>query len=757
MPATAKKGHAAPTDDTPTAKRRNIRKGTRSCWECKRRKARCTFADDSDTVCVGCSRRGSVCVSQEYPEETSQACQPDERRLQHFARIGQMVVKIVKEEAILETSAKPEPVDAWDPGDVETVIQDIRYVTSNKTSHSQITTEGANQNFPSIPSTLNAKPSDQVVQPRLAERPQSSTTATSADAGFPTPQDVATISRVLGVRSAYSIHMMFLPHKLLDPANFGSFYHVPDIYAPEPQPVLQAKKLLILAIFIQSIQPCSEKELDQLSASPTAMVTRLMKAANACTGARNFPATTIEELECLMLEGLLLANGGHLRRAWLVFRRLVADAQLLGVHRAHHVAKYLDPENKLSIPFFWFRILYIERLLSLLLGLPQASTDCTVGDEEALLAEEYPMARLERMHCVILSKLLERNETAQNSRDQDQLRDIDRELQRAAQLMPARWWLAPNLSGITNEKQRFWDTMRLMSQLFHHFLILQLHLPYMLRSSQSPRYNHSKMICASSSREVLMRFIESRSNQTVVFHNRAVDFFALIASMTLLLAHIDSPQGAKEESLVHQRPVDRAVTEQAMEYMDEANRSSPDMLSQKSADVVRSLLDVENEAFNKYNTKEETAQTFADQKREGENCGMQLNIPNIGAVHITSEGIVRRPASRQGVPTLKQSGLAQQDQAPLDGIPQHSASQVPGGSDLDNQHQSAGLLDTFSEPMLQSYDQQPFSADFGSLEEESVFQGVDMAYFDRLFKGVETSEELAHSDLYGFSTCYRNL
>lgn len=49
-------------------KRRKLRKGTHSCWRCKRRKIKCTFATSVDAVCVGCSRRGLACINQEFPE-----------------------------------------------------------------------------------------------------------------------------------------------------------------------------------------------------------------------------------------------------------------------------------------------------------------------------------------------------------------------------------------------------------------------------------------------------------------------------------------------------------------------------------------------------------------------------------------------------------------------------------------------------------------------------------------------------------------
>lgn len=60
---------ASPQVDGPESKRRKVRKGTRNCWECKRRKVRCTFAATTDAICENCRRRGTACISQEQPDE----------------------------------------------------------------------------------------------------------------------------------------------------------------------------------------------------------------------------------------------------------------------------------------------------------------------------------------------------------------------------------------------------------------------------------------------------------------------------------------------------------------------------------------------------------------------------------------------------------------------------------------------------------------------------------------------------------------
>lgn len=51
-------------------KRRKIRKGTHSCWECRRRKVKCTFASPEHAICITCSERGTKCVSQIEVEGT---------------------------------------------------------------------------------------------------------------------------------------------------------------------------------------------------------------------------------------------------------------------------------------------------------------------------------------------------------------------------------------------------------------------------------------------------------------------------------------------------------------------------------------------------------------------------------------------------------------------------------------------------------------------------------------------------------------
>jgi hypothetical protein len=93
---------SSPTMDKAT-KRRKVRKGTRSCWECKRRKVRCVFSSASSAACGVCRGRGLNFVSQEFSDDES----PEGRksyaddRVAHLEAVVQDLVRSVKTGSIL--------------------------------------------------------------------------------------------------------------------------------------------------------------------------------------------------------------------------------------------------------------------------------------------------------------------------------------------------------------------------------------------------------------------------------------------------------------------------------------------------------------------------------------------------------------------------------------------------------------------------------------------------------------------------------
>jgi hypothetical protein len=407
------------------------------------------------------------------------------------------------------------------------------------------------------------------------------------------------------------------------------------IPSPSSHPVLLVRSLLYLAIGIQQLHP-STFDINQLNLGkpPLEAMTEYIDAASDFIASNDRLLDSLEALECFMLEGYFHMNNGNLRRAWLLFRRAVGLGQLMGLHRGKTEAiKALDPQNEANASFMWFRTIYADRFLALLLGLPASSAQNSIFASEDQLRADIPNGRLERIHCVISGRIIERNENMTGDGFAT-TQDIDFALQRAAKSMPAKWWLLSSKS----EDPTFGeleDLMRVILQIMHFNLLVLLHLPYMIRVSPERRYDYSKIACINNSRELLTRFIRLRSFNRVTFCSRSIDFSAFTGCLTLLLAHLDSHRSnnGMDDFLAHQRDSDRAMVEEAIRFLLLDDRPNNNVLSEQTAAILKCLLAIEADASDD-GTNGGTGTKNADR-------GLRLTIPYFGMVNISRAGIVK--------------------------------------------------------------------------------------------------------------------
>jgi len=111
--------------------RKNMRKGTHSCYECRRRKVRCIFAKDS-AACEGCTARGKRCTEQSRELLQDAALETRESLRERVARL----------EAIIKASSSARRT----PGHSEHVSQSPQ---TNEISSESSTTSIANTSTPS--------------------------------------------------------------------------------------------------------------------------------------------------------------------------------------------------------------------------------------------------------------------------------------------------------------------------------------------------------------------------------------------------------------------------------------------------------------------------------------------------------------------------------------------------------------------------------------------------------------------------------
>jgi hypothetical protein len=541
--------------------------------------------------------------------------------------------------------------------------------------------------------------------------------------------------------------------------------------ASNVHPVLIARHMLQVAIFLQHVHP---EFHENISESPQAIKERLADLAISLVTTNDELLSSVEGLECVMIESMYQANVGNLRRAWVAGRRAMGIAQLMGLDRRENGThlKVLDSNTTYYPELMWFRLVFLDRHLCLMLGLRQGPLDCSM-DSATMLADDTPTGRLERLHCIIASQILERNESRQTNDDFALTQTLDVEMQKAARSVPSKWWLAPNLDNIASSDSRalFWDLRRLFAQVLHYNLLNQLHLPYMLRSSSAEhKYDYSRITCVNASREVIMRFITLRSFNRIAYSwsCRIVDFLGLMAAMTLLLAHLESQRSPNAQNfLAHQYLTDRAMIVQAQEHMEEVNRLNSDALSAQSAHLLRRLLSIEAETADSarrvsvHDAGIETAPPDLN-----DNTSVGVHIPYFGIIKIARDGISKelprtQATTTNGRPTQSQ-GADGSDEQSIPGLAGRcSTSEIMSQThDSDsyvnscpiasqdvpetctiNQHSSssAGInnVATYWTPQFQSdlsdsilqYEDCP---DITAVGADWAFQGVDMAFFNSL-------------------------
>ncbi|KAJ5242271.1 uncharacterized protein N7469_000598 [Penicillium citrinum] len=748
-------------DSVPPSKRKKLRRGTRSCWECKRRKMKCVFESPDDAVCVGCHRRWTKCVSQEFPEKVGTPLDNSRHLRDRLRRVESQLDQFLREkddgQAITIEDGPGRPPNHGIPTPASMYKND-----ASPASHLPINTPAEDENL-QHQLVFNQPSSSALLAGDIGASGTDPLSRTLYDA-LPSRQDTAKIYKASGGHHSIPFHeILTTPYNILERDGLRSQSRLLEIPRPNAHPVLIARHMLHLASFLQHLHPDLDEEIRGLSEPSHVIRERLAdKAINLVTTNDKFMGS-IEFLECIMITSLYQANCGYLRRSWVTARRAMAIAQSMGFHRpgARLQYKVLHPETKAYPHFMWFRIVFYDRQMCLLIGMPQGTTDRSMASD-MMLAKDSASGRLERIHCVIASQILERNESYSTNYDYAWTQKLDKELQRSARSLPSRWWLVPNLSGETKGSQAlFWEMRRLSQQLFHYNLLNQLHLPYMLRDSAERKFDYSRITCVNASREILSRFIMLRRWNQVSFSCRTIDFTALMAAMTLLLAHLNSHRSSQADNfLAAQYLGDRAMIEQAQENMEGLNRLNSDTLSARSAQLLRRLLAIEAKAAegdlqSAQSVSVQGPETEDSQSDESTNPGKHVYIPYFGLIKAVgdshADGMISQaqhvpPAFNQqsqpqvAIRTGQEAEMQIQSTSlttsiPPDSYNNHSRNKFNSNSTSTNNDVTALFAPLLSEVLSDDPMQHFEYPGTAAKVDDNAFQDLDLTFLDNLLRG----------------------
>lgn len=537
---------------------------------------------------------------------------------------------------------------------------------------------------------------------------------------------------------------------------------------PSSHPVLIARKLLVLGTFLQGIPPSLTRDFGDRGISLCSIMTHAVDTATRLVTTNDELIGSIEGIECIMIEAMYHNYSGDLHRAWISTHRAVAIAQMLALHRGLGFSslKVLDPETRTTFnpPQVSFRLALMDRYLSIMLGLPHTSIKDDFSTPQAL-EHCHPSEKLQRIHCVVAGKILDRKDD--ESKDLAKVHEDDMLLQRAASEMPPQWWMIPNLmSRNYDDTNLFGDTIRIMDQFSHYHLLMRLHLPYMLCNSSDHRYDHSKLTVLNAAREILSRYLAFRTSNPAEYYCRGADFLAFMAITAMCFAHISahsqsqglgefSNPGAGFNSLVHSRPSDRGAMERSFELIESMARDGIDPIAYKLTRIIKNILIVEASAasgdvYSASSSEEGKGELECDARLTNGGKALHIRIPYLGTINF-EHGVISKSASTlpEITPTLTTNTLGSN----------HLVHPLPGSdelSELHSGHQSNGFYSqtTPSSHHLNSSLQQSFAPSIyesprssdseptqllpsteSTLNDDWCLQGIDLAFFDSILRG----------------------
>jgi hypothetical protein len=226
-------------------------------------------------------------------------------------------------------------------------------------------------------------------------------------ASLPSEEDTRRIYAAARHSPILAHEIITMPYDLLDKKDVTAGEGLVEIPGPTQHPVLISRHMLLLATFLQHLHPDHHEEIKLLSEAPRTVMERLADLVVSLVTTNDELLGTIEGLECVIIESVYQANIGNLRRSWMSCRRAMNIAQLMGLNRHDNQAQYkvLDPTKEYHPHVMWFRIVFLDRYLCLMLGLSQGCLDRSMASD-AMLAKGRCYVESPRCHNLGLSSRL---------------------------------------------------------------------------------------------------------------------------------------------------------------------------------------------------------------------------------------------------------------------------------------------------------------------------------------------------------------
>jgi hypothetical protein len=296
---------------------------------------------------------------------------------------------------------------------------------------------------------------------------------------------------------------------------------------------------------------------------------------------------TLPGLETLLLLAIYYIKDSSLRQAWLVVRRAVNLAQLMGLHRIMKKAATTTcpPIEAIdNAKVLWRAIVDVETYLGLHLRLPFAS-EVYPCDHDGDYCNNY------RANLAVLSRQISEIDGNITPQTYVHALNLDEKLESLMKHMPKEFWEVPNVPSTARTPESAAILERLVQQIWHLELKIFVHLPFLLRAHEESRYGFSKITALQASRNIIMRWFALRNASITQACCRFAELGVFIATVTIVL-DILIEMGTKDKSEVQRtRGSDFAIACRVIGEMEKLARGSPrEKIAGRSANVIKKIL-----------------------------------------------------------------------------------------------------------------------------------------------------------------------
>ncbi|PIG84223.1 C6 finger domain protein [Aspergillus arachidicola] len=563
--------------------RSSLRKGTKSCTECRRRKVRCIRIPREADTCQQCEDRGVVCTAQ--VSKRARSSQPS--RLPSRLRIAQLESQVAQLTGVvnnieLKLGYKPSQIPSGKddqfsgPDDSEGESSGSDIPMAEKPSHLQSLFQN---------DWLSADPCQHEHQ--AEQRMDKMFAQLSIDVRpklqnmIPPKDEVADIAG-----SAYDwltvLHALFpQPLMLNSPQELLKSFE--SMCSPNVDVIMLASWLLTLALTAQQIHPGRERS-----------DVYMRKCQRSQVGQGNF------------------------QKAWIKLRHIIAIAELMGLPKVFHAVCFnqstCTDDTSLHKVQLWQAICNIERLNGMILNLPagtaryQLTTASPLNIDGSIHLTTY-LTRLLDISIKVYD-LDEFSATHESSmKRQMAALGMAQALGELADQAPNTWWAGDERDHITPED---------IVQFLHCCVLMRVYLPFALKQNLRDELVYARLPCMNACEAVARRYLVLRRKLPAgLFMSRVLDLQALTAaSVLLLLSH-------------HVRSTDRHSFRVDLSHLHGVVSDIITLIGERARDPTNSDLAVEA-----YNTLRALDQLLRQDDHTGEVERLTVTVPLLGKIHV---------------------------------------------------------------------------------------------------------------------------